>query len=106
MKSSANVAQEQDLAAIAADLVYRLVGMLTIEDLEDPAAAQALATALDIIEGKPEQLPEDLVDQLAMFKDKAEAFRAAVRTIGKVSPETLKKLAASMQAAGLLRAAG
>ncbi len=101
---NASPEQTASLQAVASDLVYRLVGLLTIEDLEDPAAAMALSAALDVLEGKPDELPADLVEQLLTLKDKAERFRAAASTLGNLTPATLAKLAESMKAAGLLRA--
>jgi hypothetical protein len=97
---------QENLEAVARDLVCRLAGILTIEDLMDPAAALALESALDIIERKPEQLPADLVEQLGSIQDKAERFRAAAGVLGAISPETMQRLAESMKSAGLLNPGG
>lgn len=102
MDENQQQSSQEDLSAAVADLVFRLVGSLTEEDLEDPAAAMALEQALDVIEGKPDRLPQDLEEQLAQLKDKAERFRAAAQFAGAFSPELLQRLAASMKAGGLL----
>jgi hypothetical protein len=93
---------QEDLQSVAADLICRLAGILTVDDLTDPAMIMALENALDAVEQKPEQLPEDLVEHLSTLKDKAERFRAAARVMGAISPETMQKLAESMKSAGLI----
>jgi hypothetical protein len=97
------VIDQADLEEIAADLVFRLAGALTVEDLDDPAMAMALESALDAIENKPGELPQDLTEQLHTIKDKADRFRAAAATLGQLSPDILQRLADSMKRAGLLR---
>jgi hypothetical protein len=93
---------QDDLQSVVSDLVCRLAGILTVDDLTDPAHILALEGALDALEEKPDQLPADLVEQLSTIKDKAERFRSAAKVMGAISPDIIQKLSESMKAAGLI----
>lgn len=86
------------------DLLARLVGVLTDEDLaDDPELSGLVAQLVEILNPKAAPLPMNMLEKLAGIENRMERFKLAAEMIGAHDPEKLKQLADSLRGAGLLK---
>lgn len=86
------------------DLLARLVGTLTVEDLtDDPELSGLLGQLLQILNPKAKPLPAHMLEALAAIDNRMERFKAAADMVGAYDPEKLKTLSDSLRDAGLLK---
>jgi len=85
------------------DQLIKLASCLTEEDLADPEAFTLALQLVQILDPKPEPLPQDLIDQLGAIQDREERFRQAALMTGAKDEEAFRRLKDSMRYSGLLK---
>jgi len=85
------------------ELLSQLAGSLRDEDLGDPEITVLLSQLVTIFEGRPEELPPELVEKLFQIKDMKKRFIQAAMAVGAGDANSLKSLTDSMEKEGLFK---
>lgn len=80
-----------------------LVGVLKVEDLEDPEIASLVFQLVSVLDPEPPTLPQASIDELSLIDNKVQRFKEAAKSLKEVNTQSLKQLAESMKASGLLK---
>ena len=85
------------------DQLIQLASSLKEEDLQDPETFALAVQLVQLLDPKPEPLPQDLIDKLGSINDVPERFRQAALATGAKDDEAFRKLKGSMKHSGLLK---
>lgn len=85
------------------DQMIKLAACLTEEDLQDPETFVLAVQLVQLLDPKPEPLPEDLIENLESINDAQERFRQAALATGAKDDEAFAKLKDSLRQSGLLK---
>jgi len=95
---------QSDPGLLLIDQLVMLASSLKEEDLEDPETFALCSQLVQILDPKPEPMPQDVVDQLSQIQNTADRFRQAVQLFGVMDTPGMQKLLESMKSAGLMKA--
>lgn len=85
------------------DQLIQLASCLKEEDLQDPETFALAVQLVQLLDPKPEPLPQDLIDKLSSINDRQERFKQAALMTGARDDEAFRKLKDSMRHSGLLK---
>lgn len=85
------------------ELLARVFGKISEEDMEDPEIAALMSQLLAVLEPKAQELPPELVAQLSSIADKKQRFVAAVTALNAMDESSIKEVADKMVQSGLLK---
>jgi hypothetical protein len=86
------------------DLLARVVGSVSAEDLvDDPELTAMLSQLIQILNPKTSPLPLHILEKLTLIDNRMERFKAAAEMLEATDPEKLRQLAESMKESGLLK---
>jgi|GEM_PF-6064464 len=87
------------------ELLARLSGAVSEEDMADPTIAGLMSQLMAILEPQDDSLPAELIQQLSQITDKKQRFAAAVQALHAMDINQIHEVAEKMKAAGLLKGA-